>query len=84
VTNRPLEIHIEQLVLHGLPRLDSTVVGEALRQEIERLVPSPSLHNIDRIDGGVFSLDRNDGSRAVGERIAGVVARTVDPRAAKR
>jgi hypothetical protein len=84
VTNRPLEIHIEELVLHGFPHLDSTVVGEALRQEIEQVFPSPGLHSVDHIDGGTFSLDRNDGSRAIGQRIAGVVARAVDSRAAKR
>lgn len=84
MTSRPLEIHIEELVLYGFPRLDSIVVGETVRQEIEQVFPSPDLHSVDHIDGGTFPLDRNDGSRAIGQHIAGVVARAVDSRAAKQ
>jgi hypothetical protein len=72
-------------VLHGFPRLDGSVVGDAFKQEIERLVVSPvGPRSVDHIDGGVFSLHRNDGSNVIGERIAGVVARAVEPGAVKR
>jgi hypothetical protein len=40
VRRGPVEIHIEELVLHGFPRRGGYAVGEAVRRELARLGPS--------------------------------------------
>ena len=75
-----LELHIEEIVLHGFSPADRSRVGEAVEQELSRLfvergVP-PSLVWSDetaRLDGGAFEAKPGFGAVAIGVRIARAV-----------
>ncbi|HEX6709750.1 MAG TPA: hypothetical protein VF068_05405 [Rubrobacter sp.] len=72
-----VELHIEELVLHGFPPDYRHHIGGAVEQEISRLfteqgVP-PSLSrggNIPRLDAGAFRMSPELGADAVGARVA--------------
>lgn len=53
-----IEIHIDELVLHGFSRADAPAIGDAVKREISRLIElrgiSPGLDNTDSIDAGKF------------------------------
>ena len=55
---KKIQIHIDELVLHGFSRADAPAIGDAVREEISRLIElrglSPGLVDIDRIDAGEF------------------------------
>lgn len=55
---KKLEIHIDELVLHGFSRADAPAIGDAVREEISRLIElrglSPGLVDIDSINAGEF------------------------------
>ncbi|HWT02997.1 MAG TPA: hypothetical protein VN256_22290 [Pyrinomonadaceae bacterium] len=75
-----IDLHIEELVLHGFAPADRHRIGEAIERELARLfaeegVPtglaggaeSPSL------DAGAFHVAANSGAEAVGEQVARAV-----------
>ncbi|GAX45682.1 hypothetical protein NIES4075_67030 [Tolypothrix sp. NIES-4075] len=71
-----VELHIEELVLHGFERGDRHHISEAVQQELTRLfaqgVP-PSLAQggeIGRLDGGGFEMTAGMQSGAIGAQIA--------------
>jgi hypothetical protein len=72
-----VELHIEELVLHGFPPDYRHRIGGAVEQEISRLfteqgVP-PSLSrggDIPRLDAGAFQMSPELGADAVGARVA--------------
>ena len=72
-----VELHIEELVLHGFPPDYRHRIGDAVEQELSRLfteqgVP-PSLSrggDIPRLDAGAFEVEQDLGADAVGERVA--------------
>jgi hypothetical protein len=71
-----VELHIEELVLHGFERGDRDRISEAVQQELTRLfaqgVP-PSLAQggeIGRLDGGGFEMTAGMQSGAIGTQIA--------------
>ncbi|MEH1828428.1 MAG: hypothetical protein V7L22_24345 [Nostoc sp.] len=71
-----VELHIEELVLHGFEGGDRDRIGEAVQQELTRLfaqgVP-PSLAQggeIGRLDGGGFEMTASMQSGAIGVQIA--------------
>jgi hypothetical protein len=71
-----VELHIEELVLHGFERGDRDRIGEAVQQELTQLfaqgVP-PSLAQggtIGRLDGGGFEMTAGMQSGAIGIQIA--------------
>ncbi len=78
-----LELHIEELVLHGFDHLDraelGTVVEQALNQLFtERGVP-PALKqggSIDSLDGGRFTAQPDTGAHEVGGQIAQAIYRS--------
>lgn len=55
---KKIEIHIDELVLHGFSRTDAPEIGDAVRREISRLIElrglSPGLVDIDHINAGEF------------------------------
>jgi hypothetical protein len=72
-----IELHIEELVLHGFAPGDRYRVGEALEQELQRLFAErgapPSLTQggeIEHLDGGAFEAPHSAGAEAIGARIA--------------
>ena len=74
--SRPIELHIEELVLHGFDPHQRHVIGDAVHAELARLLAQ---HGIDasrgidvaRLDGGSFTL--RPGPHAAGEGIAASV-----------
>lgn len=70
-----VELHIEELVLHGFPQ--DHLIGEAVERELSRLftergVP-PSLArggDLPHLDAGAFQINPELGAEAVGARIA--------------
>ena len=74
---RPLEIHIDQLVLHGFSHADRYPVADAVHQELSRLFaghPMPSRlaqsMTIGRIDGGTFNVEAARPRESTGANVA--------------
>jgi hypothetical protein len=77
-----LELHIEELVLHGFAPGDRHAIGEAVERELVRLFAEqgipPALARggeIARQDGGAFELAPRGGAGSVGTRVAGAIYR---------
>jgi hypothetical protein len=77
---QPIEINIEELILHGFPQVDRFKIGEAVRIELARLFTEQGLPagmsngiNLSMIDGGSFTISKNMNTRAIGNRIAQTV-----------
>ena len=75
-----VDLHIEELVLHGFEPADHNRIGEAVQRELSRLfveegVP-PSLareSGIDRVDGGAFEAQPGSGAEDIGALVARAV-----------
>ena len=72
-----VELHIEELVLHGFPPDYRHRIGEGVEQELSRLFTEqglpPSLArggDIPRLDAGAFEMNPELGTDAVGARVA--------------
>ena len=77
------EIHIEELVLHGLPPGDRFQIAASLKQELERVFRDrgiePSLIDggaIAWVDGGSFEVRPADRAETIGRQIAQAFYRT--------
>jgi hypothetical protein len=76
--NRPnVELHIEELVLHGFPAGGSRVIAAAIEAELGRLLTANDLPrafaggtSIDTLDGGSFEARGDAPPRAMGNDIA--------------
>ena len=72
-----VELHIEELMLHGFAPGDRHRIGEAVERELQRLLAeqgAPDLLNgsveLERIDAGSFNLDENAKSATIGAQVA--------------
>jgi hypothetical protein len=72
-----LELHIEQMVLHGFPRLDSRKLREVVQQQLTTLLNQSTdavsvlrAARILKLDGGVFRSAPGAGVEDIGTRIA--------------
>jgi hypothetical protein len=72
-----IELHIEELVLHGFAPGDRHRIGEAVVGELQRLFAergvSPRLARdgeVSHLDGGVFEMAHGAGAETIGARIA--------------
>lgn len=80
MTGREIDLHIDELVLHGFPPGDRQAIADALRGELIRLfaehgVP-PALAaggEMPHADGGTFNMRSGEGAGSVGARIAAAV-----------
>ncbi|HJP67228.1 MAG TPA: hypothetical protein VKA30_13105 [Actinomycetota bacterium] len=75
-----IDVHIEELVLHGFESGDASAIGDGLRTELARLLadgPVPSKlgrpDHVERLDGGTVELDAGARPAAIGGRLAGTV-----------
>ncbi len=75
-----IEVHIEELVLHGFTAEDRYPIGEAVKRELIHLftvqgVPSLLAEGgeIEHLDGGSLELTPRSGAREIGRRVAGAV-----------
>ena len=76
-----VELHIEELTLHGFSPGDRYHVGDAVERELGRLfieqgVPPPSSVQSGEsayLDGGAFELKSGSGAEEIGVRVARAV-----------
>ena len=75
-----IELHIEELVLHGLSPGDRYRIADAVERELSRLFAEPGLlssmadgDEIPRLDGGSFAAGRGAKPAAIGAQIAQAV-----------
>jgi hypothetical protein len=75
-----IELHIEELVLHGFPSGDRHRIGEALQRELTRLfteerTPAGLAKSavIDRVNGGTFQTTSAPRPEATGAQVARAV-----------
>ena len=75
-----IELHIEELVLHGFAPGDRHRIGEAVERELTRLLTEhgtpPGLaeaREIERLDGGTIQLTAASKPEATGDQVARAV-----------
>jgi hypothetical protein len=75
-----VELHIEELVLHGFAAADRYRIGEMVERELARLfaeegVPSSLAENVDarHLDAGAFHVAPNSKAEAIGAQVAQAV-----------
>lgn len=79
-----IELHIEELVLHGFPVAHRSSIGDAVERELHRLLAVHGLGtsaraqlDIESLDGGTFQIANNARPRAVGALLAQQLHRQV-------
>jgi len=85
-TARPsIQLHIEELVLHGFSPHDRHHIADAVQNELTRLLADrglPQAHapgaGLDRADAGGFHVSREDGIARIGEQVAACLYRSLD------
>jgi hypothetical protein len=77
-----IELHIEELVLHGFAPGDHPGISEAVQRELVRLlgergVPPSLTHGVEvaRLDGGSFPMTPHLKAEAIGAHVAQAVGR---------
>lgn len=78
--SRRIELHIDELVLHGVPLNDAGQIGLAVERELTRLLSLhglPSSLSVERevevVDGGRFAMALHSRPPAIGNQVAGAV-----------
>ena len=72
---RPVELHIEELVLVGFAPRDRFPIAEAVERELARLLASGGLPAtarqgaVEQLDAGAFPVARGAQPRAIGSRV---------------
>jgi hypothetical protein len=69
VVRRAIELHIEELVLHGFAPHDRHAIADAVRDELAAKLEEGGLGlsedlSIERLDGGTIALPRRGGAAA--------------------
>lgn len=77
-----VELHVDELVLHGFSSGDRYAIGDAVERELTRLITMHGLPDIngegfsvDRIDMGLFQVKQNSRKGEIGTRVAESVYR---------
>jgi len=77
-----VELHIEELVLHGFAPEDRYRIGDAVERELSRLLAEQGMPpllarsgEIAGLDGGSFEAKPDSRAEAIGIRLAGAVYR---------
>ena len=72
-----IELHIEQLMLHGFAPSDRHRIGAAIQQELARLLAEQGIppglaqgKTIGQLDGGAFEMKAGTSPRVIGAHIA--------------
>ena len=80
MTPKNIELHIEELVLHGFSPGDRYQIGEAVEQELTRLLADRGVPQslaeggeIASVDGGAFEVAAGSRAEVVGAQVAEVV-----------
>ena len=80
-----VELHIEELVLHGFSPGDRYRIGDAVQRElthlfIEQGVPPAQSGELAYLDGGAFEVRPGSGAEEIGVRVARAVYGGLSPR----
>lgn len=76
-----VELHIEELVLHGFAPEDQHRIGEAVERELESLLVEPGMPSLNSdleigdMDAGEIALARGARPEAIGAQVARAVYR---------
>jgi hypothetical protein len=80
MTPNTIELHIEELVLHGFPPKDRHLIGEAVQRELTKLLSERGIPSslskggeIARLDGGSFNVKQGSKADVVGRQVAQAV-----------
>jgi hypothetical protein len=72
-----IELHIEELVLHGFAPCDRYRIGDAVEIELARLIaehglpgPSRGSASIDQLDAGSFPVSAGASAQSLGSHVA--------------
>ncbi len=72
-----LELHIEELVLHGFAPGDRAAIGAAVQRELTRLFAEQGIHpslqcsrEVEKMDGGAFNLRTGAKTESIGAQVA--------------
>lgn len=81
-----LELHIEELVLHGFKPGDRHAISDAVQVELTRLLTEQGVSSslaqgveVPRIDGGSFNVKANSKPNAIGTHVAESVYKGMNP-----
>jgi len=81
-----VELHIEELVLHGFSPRDRFGISDALEQELARLLTEQGLpglamqsRSIERLDGGSLSIRAGARPQSIGAQLGERVHRQLSP-----
>jgi len=81
-----IELHIEELILHGFREEDRYRIGEAIQIELSRLlaeggVPSPMIRGSDypMLTAGLLHLSPHSDAKIIGSQIAGALYESFQP-----
>jgi hypothetical protein len=74
-----IELHIDELVLHGFEHSDRHAIGEAIERELTRLLGAGSvpLQSSDQIDAGSLTLTSGARPQRIGTKVAGKIHRSL-------
>jgi hypothetical protein len=82
-----IEVHIEELVLHGFAPKDRYIIGEAVQHELQRLfaergMPESSTAGYEaaRLNGGAFTMKPGAKAHTIGAQVAQAVYASLDSR----
>ena len=82
-TSISLELDIEKIVIKGFEHVDTAIIGSLIEGALSHLfaeegVPSLLYRNgqIDSLDGGTFTICKNNSSRDIGAQIAHAIYRS--------
>jgi hypothetical protein len=83
MSRRPIRIHIQELVLHGVDPRDRHAIGDAVQNELRDALASRQLdlrdaRAIDRLDAGTLRTQRGARMRGLGTQIGGALAGTLE------
>ncbi len=75
-----IELHIEELVLHGFRPHDRHAIGDALELELTVLLSRPATlaalsdgRELDRLDAGTVQLQAGAGASTIGRQVASAI-----------
>ncbi len=75
-----IELHIEELVLHGFAPGDRAAIGAAVQRELTRLFTEQGVHpslgsgyEAEKVDGGAFHMQPGAKAGTIGTQVAHAV-----------
>jgi hypothetical protein len=75
-----IDLHIEELVLHGFAPGERATIGAAVQRELTRLFTEQGIHpslgsgcEAERVDGGTFQVQSGAKGNVIGTQVAQVI-----------